>query len=442
MSARSVVFLGPSLPVQAAREILPDAVYLPPAQQGDIYRAVRSLDPEVVGLVDGAFLAVPAVWHREILWALEQGVRVAGAASMGALRAAELADFGMVGVGKIFEAYSAGRYAPFDDPFEDDDEVAIVHAPAELGGMPIVDAMVDLRETLAAAEAAGLLDRTARDALAGMMKAHHFSDRSFALLAEAARVTLDTARVGAFAAWLADNAISQKARDAAALLQAIACGLPEASQPPVRMERALVWERFVAAEEARGQSEEDGLVLRELSLAPDAWKATERAALGRLAAADDADTEADLHAELDAFRRARDLTTRRALDAWLGANAMSEAALVRLLGCEAALDEAARRSDPLRLRQAMLDHLRLSGGFAPLLGRARAKAQALAEAGAPPSAPALDAALGWYFEQRLRQPVPRSLAAHAAAGGHADEAAFRAAVWDEYRFARQGSGGT
>ena len=109
---------------------------------------------------------------------------------------------------------------------------------------------------------------------------------------------------------------------------------------------------------------------------------------------------------------------------------------------EAALDEAARCSDPLRLRQAMLDHLRLSGGFAPLLGRARAKALALAEAGAPPSAPALDAALGWYFEQRLRQPVPRSLAAHAAAGGHADEAAFRAAVWDEYRFARQGSGGT
>jgi hypothetical protein len=39
---------------------------------------------------------------------------------MGALRAAELHTFGMVGVGRVFEGYRDGVY-------EDDDEVAVVH---------------------------------------------------------------------------------------------------------------------------------------------------------------------------------------------------------------------------------------------------------------------------------------------------------------------------
>ena len=56
-----------------------------------------------------------------------------GAGSIGALRAAELEAFGMVGEGRIFEAYRSGVLEPYDTPFEDDDEVAVVHAPAELG---------------------------------------------------------------------------------------------------------------------------------------------------------------------------------------------------------------------------------------------------------------------------------------------------------------------
>ena len=45
---------------------------------------------------------------------------------MGALRAAELHAFGMRGVGRIFEAFRDGE-------LEDDDEVAVVHGPAEPG---------------------------------------------------------------------------------------------------------------------------------------------------------------------------------------------------------------------------------------------------------------------------------------------------------------------
>ena len=70
-----------------------------------------------IGIIDGYFENIPSVWHKEILWAMSQGIHVFGSASMGALRAAELAPFGMEGVGAIFEAYRDGW-------LEDDDEVA------------------------------------------------------------------------------------------------------------------------------------------------------------------------------------------------------------------------------------------------------------------------------------------------------------------------------
>src|SRR3954453_22610245 len=116
----AVVFLGPTLPRAQAASLLPGGRVLPPARQGDVFRAVRAHRPRCIGLVDGAFLDVPAVWHREILWAMERGVRVMGGASMGALRAAELHAFGMQGVGQVFAAYRDGALPGWDPPFEDD----------------------------------------------------------------------------------------------------------------------------------------------------------------------------------------------------------------------------------------------------------------------------------------------------------------------------------
>src|SRR5581483_2813112 len=99
-----------------------------------------------------------AVWHKEILWALTQGIHVYGSASIGALRAAELAPFGMVGVGRIFEAYRDGR-------LEDDDEVAVVHGPAEHAFQVHSEALVNLRATLAAARTAEVVGVATHDAL-------------------------------------------------------------------------------------------------------------------------------------------------------------------------------------------------------------------------------------------------------------------------------------
>ncbi|MDF1931900.1 TfuA-like protein [Legionella pneumophila] len=58
---------------------------------------------------------------RKILTALDYGLEVFGAASMGALRAAELDAFGMKGYGRIYEMYK-------NEEIDGDDEVAIAYS--------------------------------------------------------------------------------------------------------------------------------------------------------------------------------------------------------------------------------------------------------------------------------------------------------------------------
>ncbi len=230
-----VVFAGPTLPPREVARLLPCRV-LPPARQGDVFRAVRAYRPAALGLIDGVFLDVPAVWHRELLWAMAQGVAVWGAASMGALRAAELRPFGMRGVGAVFAAYRDGIWPGFPEAFEDDDEVAVVHAPAPAGGAALSDAMVDLRATLLAAVADGVIDRARCLSLAAAMKRQHFPRRSLAALAAVAPAPL--------ADWLPRGAVRQKRRDAIAMLHAIAAEPAGAAAPGFRFERTLIWEQF------------------------------------------------------------------------------------------------------------------------------------------------------------------------------------------------------
>jgi len=427
-----VVFLGPTLARADAAAVL-DATFLSPARQGDVFRAVQTHRPRAIGLIDGVFLDVPAVWHREILWALSEGVHVFGAASMGALRAAELAPFGMRGGGTIFAAYQAGRWPGDDAPFEDDDEVAVIHAPAEAGGTALSDPMVDLRASLGAAEAAGVIDRDGRVALVAAMKALHFPTRSYARLGEAARALLGDTAAQRLIDWLAANRVAQKRLDAIAMLQAMA-RLLENDPPPFRaafrFERALVWEQFIRA--AAAPDAADALVLDELRLDPPARQAAERAAVGRMVAPTE---PADIAATLDRFRTRQALWSRADLDAWLQRNALDAAGLERLLRREAALDAAAQQGGA-DLHTAMLEHLRLTGQFSKLLERVQAKQVALAgRDAAPPVGPAAAAALDWYFSRRLGEPLPRSITVWVREQGWAGEKVFTQAVWRDYLFA-------
>src|SRR5213083_2726486 len=140
------VFTGPTIsPGEALAEL--NAVYLPPASEGDVYR-VALKQPKAIGIIDGYFQSIPAVRHKEILWAMSRGIHVFGSASIGALRAAELLPFGMEGVGTVFEFYRDGCLV-------DDEEVAVSHGPAEVGFVPLSEAMVDIRQSLRKAERMG-----------------------------------------------------------------------------------------------------------------------------------------------------------------------------------------------------------------------------------------------------------------------------------------------
>lgn len=92
----------------------------PPARQGDITTAVLEGKDTLV-LIDGYFTHTLSPWHKEILFAINNGCRVIGAASLGALRAVECERYGMEGTGKIYEWYKNAVCT-------DDADVALAHA--------------------------------------------------------------------------------------------------------------------------------------------------------------------------------------------------------------------------------------------------------------------------------------------------------------------------
>ncbi|MDQ0509596.1 TfuA-like protein [Ancylobacter amanitiformis] len=233
-----IVFLGPTLPREEAAACL-DATYLPPAEQGALAQAVRDYRPRAVVLIDGSFARVPAVRHKEILWALAQGIPVFGAASMGALRAAELGAVGMQGHGFIYRWYAL-------TPFADDDEVAVAMMPAELGAGALSEALINIRLTLRAARRAGIVSREQQRALEAAARATYFIDRQYpAIIAHARLALTGPARAGLdrFAEWWPDNSVDQKRTDARGLLRRLATApdllRPLAHRPVFRMTEAF-----------------------------------------------------------------------------------------------------------------------------------------------------------------------------------------------------------
>ncbi|HYP97862.1 MAG TPA: TfuA-like protein [Polyangiaceae bacterium] len=190
-------------------------MYAPPVAQGDVYRAALS-EPFAIGIVDGYFEHLPSVWHKEVLWALMNGIHVFGAASMGALRAAELAPYGMRGVGKIFADYASGHLI-------DDDEVAIAHESEAEGYRARSDAMVNIRATLQAAEREKIIAPDTGRRLVEIAKALFYPERSFSqMLWTASRTGLPGAELEALQLYVKTNAVNQKRLDACEMLDEVA----------------------------------------------------------------------------------------------------------------------------------------------------------------------------------------------------------------------------
>ncbi|KPF83995.1 tfuA protein [alpha proteobacterium AAP38] len=239
MSNPVIVFLGPTLPVSAARKVL-NADFRPPVAQGDVLRAVQD-NPAAIIIIDGYFGNVPAVWHKEILFAMARGIPVFGAASMGALRAAELHTFGMEGHGAVFQAFADGR-------LEDDDEVAVTHGPAELGYPSLSEAMVNIRRTLSDAHAAAILSVEGRRRLEEIAKDLCYRDRNYGRVLREAEEEgeADPFELSAFRDWLTIGRADQKREDAVSLLTHVRDTLASGTlsvRPIYAFEHTAMWER-------------------------------------------------------------------------------------------------------------------------------------------------------------------------------------------------------
>lgn len=205
------VFVGPTLP--DAQRIAGDAItVLPPAVQSDILQATER-GATAIGLVDGNFEQVAPVWHKEILYALTQGVQVFGAASMGALRAAECAPFGMTGIGEVYRQYAQCERV-------DDADVALIHSPAELGHLPLTLPLVNVDMTLRRLRDRQLLSAEAAAAIGGAAAGIFYKERTWTAVVARAPLPagIDRTRLKDL---LAAEFVDQKRIDALLLLSAL-----------------------------------------------------------------------------------------------------------------------------------------------------------------------------------------------------------------------------
>lgn len=218
------VFVGPTLQREDVERLCPDACVHEPVACGDVYRIGRQR-PRGIAIIDGYFDHRLSVWHKEILWALSLGIPVYGAGSMGALRAAELAAFGMRGVGAVFAQYR-------DGVIEDDDEVAVVHEEREHGYRSRSHALVNIRATLAAAQRAGAVTEGDAGEVLRVAKATFYADRTFQLALRSARLHPER-REELEAWWLRQGLVDQKRTDAIELLVTMSRDAESGESPTV-----------------------------------------------------------------------------------------------------------------------------------------------------------------------------------------------------------------
>lgn len=436
MKPGAYVFTGPTL---ARTDLVPPegVTFLPPAAQGDVYRAAREL-PRAIGIVDGYFEGQASVWHKEILWAMDQGIAVFGSASMGALRAAELHVFGMQGVGRIFEAYRDGS-------LEDDDEVAVLHAPEEAGFLPLSEPMVNIRATLARAEKQGVIDSHVAKLLTEIAKNTFYQERRWpALFDLAEQQGVDGTVVTEFKTWLPDHRADQKETDALSMIEAIDIALDGCDAPSpasYHFEWTEMWDEVVKSADAAppcpvGDGSHAASILEEVRLELGPADPLYRLALLRHLALTGDVPERPSHGPtkaIAAFREQRDLFSRADLDRWLGEHRLDAESFERLMTDEATLEQWLI-DERENIARHILDQLRLDGRYQRFTERAAAKNRFLQSVGQEAPGPAGPALRVWYFEKRRGEPVPEDLDRYAQSVGFKDRHDFDQALYRDYLY--------
>jgi hypothetical protein len=422
------IFTGPTISPEVAEQHL-DAIYLPPVRLGDVYRITELFEPRIIGIIDGYFNQVPAVWHKEILYAISQGISVFGAASMGALRAAELDQLGMIGCGEVYRAYQSGVLPPFnDEPFEDDDEVAVIHCPAELGYLAASDAMVNIRFTLAKAKLENVIDESTLQLLIGIAKKLFYAERNYSSILDIAQKQgLSDAEARVIREWIKQHSVDQKQLDAIALLEIIDASSkaynisPASTNTPFK--HTSQWQS--AVDEIDHSHHIESPALNELKLKGDEYfQALERALESSLPLKDQQNIEN--WNDLTRLHKSPDNLQQRFSEFWqrkqngLTAEPLSE------MQCD----------------QILLAYLQQSGKLESLEARAKDKQTKLQQLNQVPDSNALNSLdrlqlCDWYFSTQLGVEIPDQAGDYAVELGFRDTDSFYDMILKEYIYLEQ-----
>jgi hypothetical protein len=420
---RAIVFAGPSIP-RSEVEALPGVEWRPPVSQGDVYRCVQTA-PDVIAIVDGYFEGVPSVWHKEILWAMSRGIHVLGASSMGALRAVELHPFGMRGAGEIFANFRDGIW-------EDDDEVAVLHGPAELGYPSLSLAMVNARKSITTAMETSIISQSVAETLVALAKSIFYQERQWTeVFALAQESGIDASALATFESWLETGEQDLKLQDARAMLAQLG-ELMESTSEPFHCDYAfawtVMWDGVVTGEtgqspdeDGAGQVDIESLVLDELKLNPQQYRQIIfRARLKQMALREAGRTgvgvdDAQTRSQLQKLRESLELYTHAQLEDWIEQNDWNPDRLQQALEldqqCKSVVDKLGGVDD-----QTLLNELRFDGSYAVLKARAEARCRVdvptFAGVGIKP--PQL---LAWYFESQLGESIPVDLDSYLTESG-------------------------
>lgn len=431
---RIAAFLGPTLDRRVAESLLPGTIWLPPASMGDVYAVARDR-PWGIAIIDGAFDRVPAVWHKEILWAMARGVHVFGSSSMGALRAAELETFGMVGIGGVFKAFRSGDLT-------DDDEVAIVHGPSEMGYVAGSEAMVNMRATLAAAAEVGVISAVTRERLVTRAKATHYAERTWERLQQdsVADPLIPREDLEALGAWLPEGRCDVKGDDARELLAHIREARDTTPGPKTvgyHFHRTTFWEelrRTVARRPLVSSGPGAGLpvddaILEEVRLTGEGYRQVRERALVRMLALEMTEREGGIGVPVRGDPREPAIP-----------DGLTPRERERLQADDARCDRL-RRDWGRHLPMYVRDELHSTGTFVPFETRARRKEELLSRRGwdnpgcseAGVTEPEL---WRWFFGECLGQPVPVDVEAWAVEHDFGDRDLMRRTVLREWIYRR------
>ncbi|WP_460008403.1 TfuA-related McrA-glycine thioamidation protein [Methanobacterium movens] len=182
-SLKIIVFAGPSLNSKEGMKIL-KADYRPPIKRGDVLEALKE-SPDIIAIIDGVFHQQPAVSHREIIEALNAGIMVVGGSSMGALRASELNDLGMIGIGYVYSQYKSGK-------IESDDDVAVVFSPENWEQLS--DSLVSIDYNLKIACKKKIISKKHRDKILSTAKSIYYPHRTYKKIFKESKIESDVIR--------------------------------------------------------------------------------------------------------------------------------------------------------------------------------------------------------------------------------------------------------